>query len=68
MSLKAFHVVFIIIVTLFTLWFGYWGLQSYLDTGNVGHLWMAIGSFVGVILLIVYFRWFLKKMKNESYL
>jgi len=68
MSLKAFHVFFIIVATLFTLWFGFWGLQSYLHTGNVSHLWMAGGALVGAVLLIWYFRWFLKKLKNESYL
>ena len=49
MSLKAFHVFFIIVATLFTLWFGYWGLRSYLHTGMTSYLLMAIGSFISVI-------------------
>lgn len=68
MSLKAFHVVFIIVSTLLTLFFGIWGILSYQHTGNVMHLGMALGSFVGAVLLIWYFRWFLRKLKNESYL
>jgi hypothetical protein len=68
MSLKAFHVFFIVVATLFSLWFGYWGLRSYMHTGTTSYLLMAIGALVSVILLIWYFRWFLKKLKNESYL
>jgi Cu/Ag efflux pump CusA len=68
MSLKAFHVVFIVISLLLTLFFGIWGIQSYQHTGNGMHLGMAIGSLVGAVFLIWYFKWFLRKLKNESYL
>lgn len=68
MSLKAFHVVFIIISTAFTIWFGIWGVRSYLHGGGSSHLAMAIGSLIASGLLVWYFRWFLKKLKNESYL
>jgi hypothetical protein len=68
MSLKAFHVFFIIISILLTGWFGWWGVNSYRQTGDVTLLLMGIASFIGMILLLFYFRWFMRKLKNESYL
>jgi hypothetical protein len=68
MSLKAFHIFFISVSILLTLGFGVWGVTSFENTGNSGHLYLAIGSFVAMVLLAVYFRWFLRKLKNESYL
>jgi len=68
MSLKAVHIFFITISTLLCLFFGAWSIWSYKSFGHPGDLWMAIGSFVGVILLAFYFRWFLRKLKNVGYL
>ena len=68
MSLKAFHVVFIIISIVLTAWFGWWGVNSYRNSADVSHLVMGVLSIVGMVVLIIYFRWFLKKLKNESYL
>jgi len=68
MSLKAFHVFFISISILFTLGFGIWAVNAFEHTGDVSDLLMGIGSFLGTVALIIYFRWFLKKLKNESYL
>jgi hypothetical protein len=68
MSLKAFHVFFIIISILLTAWFGWWGVNSYRQGGDWSLLLMGVGSLIGMILLIVYFRWFMRKLKNESYL
>lgn len=68
MSLKAFHVFFIVIALIFAGWFGVWGIRSYLENGDVAHLLMGIGSMVACIGLGFYFRWFLRKLKDESYL
>ena len=68
MSLKAFHVVFIIVSILLAAWFGWWSVNSYRNTAEVSHLVMGAFSFIGMIVLVFYFRWFLKKLKNESYL
>jgi len=68
MSLKAFHVFFICISILLTLGFGAWGINSYENTGSSTNLLMGIGSLVLTVLLGFYFRWFLRKLKNESYL
>jgi hypothetical protein len=68
MSLKAFHVVFILISIVLTAWFGWWSVSSYRNTADVSNLVMGVFSFIGMVLLVLYFRWFLKKLKNESYL
>ena len=68
MSLKAFHVVFIILSLICSVGFGIWEIRSYRNTGEVTDLLMGIGSFVVSVLLLIYFRWFLRKLKNESYL
>ena len=68
MSLKAFHVFFVIVSLICTVGFGIWGVRSYQNAGEVADLFMGIGSFVVTIALLIYFRWFLRKLKNESYL
>lgn len=68
MSLKAFHVFFITVCAIFTLSFGAWGIRSYMQTSEVSHLLMGILSLVATGLLVWYFKWFLKKLKNVSYL
>lgn len=68
MSLKAFHVVFIIVTTAFAGYFGVWAFEDYRNTGHVSSLLMSIGALVTLGLLFWYFRWFLRKLKNVSYL
>ncbi len=68
MSLKAFHIFFIIVSTLLCLFFGAWGFWSYHQFGKAVDLWMAIGALAGVLVLVWYARWFLRKLKNVSYL
>ena len=69
MSLKAFHVVFITASSALAVGFGVWALRNYLSPDGRGlDLLLAIGSFLTGIGLIVYERYFLKKLKNVSYL
>ena len=68
MSLKAFHVFFIIVATLFTLGFGAWGINSYMHGGELSDVILGSISMVVSVFLAWYFKWFLKKLKNVSYL
>ena len=68
MSLKAFHLVFIILSILFTLMFGVWGVVNHGSSGNTAELVLGILSLVGTVGLSVYLRYFLKKLKHVSYL
>jgi hypothetical protein len=64
MSLKAFHIVFIIFSTLLALAVGGWCLWVDLVEGAPVYLAGAISSFVCAVALIVYGVWFYRKMKR----
>ncbi len=69
MSLKAVHLVFVSALSALAFGTGVWKLRDYFAPGGVnGDLWMGIGGLVGGILVVVYGRFFLKKLKSESYL
>jgi len=68
MSLKTFHIFFIIIATLLSAICGLWGVGQYRQTQSAGPLVFAIVSFLAVAILIVYGVWFLRKLKKVSYI
>lgn len=68
MSLKAFHVLFITASVLLSFWFGWFELSRYADTKEAMDLWFGGGSCVAGVGLIAYGVYFLKKLKNISYL
>ena len=69
MSLKAFHVVFITAASALCFGFGIWMLRDYrAPEGTAGDLCMAVASLVAAVGLLVYEGYFLRKLKNVSYL
>jgi hypothetical protein len=69
MSLKAFHLVFIIASILLALGFAGWELKSYWSAeGQAWDLALGLGSLAAAAGLVVYERYFLKKLKKVSYL
>ena len=68
MSLKAFHLVFIILSIMFTLMFGIWGVVNHGSSGKTAELVMSILSLIGTVGLSIYLYFFLKKFKHISYL
>lgn len=68
MSLKAFHVLFIVISTLFLSGFGLWGVSDYFTTSDALHLALGVVSLAGSVALVWYGTWFLAKYKKLSYL
>ena len=64
MSLKGFHIVFIVFSTLLALASGAWCVWVNLVEGNSMYLGGAIGSFVAAVALVVYGIWFYRKMKR----
>jgi hypothetical protein len=68
MSLKAFHILFITASTLLALGFSGWGFRQYLSEGTVVNLLFGIGSAATAVGLLVYGKYFLKKLRNISYL
>ena len=69
MSLKAFHVIFITASSALAFGCGVWALKDYFSAdGRALDLFFALGSVAAGVGLIVYERYFLKKLKNVSYL
>ena len=68
MSLKAFHVFFVAVSTLCALGFGAWAIADYLRTGSGTVLAMGILGFLAAVALVWYGLWFLRKLKNVSFL
>jgi len=68
MSLKAFHLVFVTVSAILGLGFGAWAIADYRRTGSAESLWWGVGSLAGTAALIVYGRWFLRKLKGVGYL
>jgi hypothetical protein len=68
MSLKAFHVFFVIVSVLCALGFGAWSIAEYLRTGRGSVLLLGILGFAAAAALVWYGLWFLRKLKNVSYL
>ena len=64
MSLKAFHIVFIIFSTLMALGTGVWCLWVNLVEGAPIYGVGAAASFIVAIMLMVYGFWFYRKMKR----
>lgn len=68
MSLKAFHLVFIIASIALAVGFGIWAAVAFFKGGGVMNLIVALVSFGAGVGLVFYERYFLKKTKNISYL
>jgi hypothetical protein len=68
MSLKAFHVIFVSASIAVSLFLGIWSFNAYRATGARIDLAYVIASCIAVVALLVYGRYFLKKLKHISYL
>lgn len=64
MSLKGFHIVFILISTLLALGCGIYCVRVNLNAGEAVFLPGAVISFAIAFGLLVYGLWFLRKMKR----
>lgn len=62
MSLKAFHILFIVLSVGLTLVVGAWGVQQYVREGSNGGLILAGIFFASGFLLVVYGVRFFKKL------
>jgi hypothetical protein len=67
-SLKAFHVFFVVLSVLCAIGFGAWAVRDYLRSGSGGILALGVLGFAAAAALVWYGLWFLRKLKNVSYL
>lgn len=68
MSLKAFHVVFVAASVVLMAFLSAWSFQNWRETGYPADLAGSIGAALAIVVLAVYGRYFLRKLKNISYL
>lgn len=69
MSLKAFHLVFITAACALAVGCGVWGLRNYWSAqGHLLDLLFGLGSLLTAVGLVIYERYFLKKLKDVEYL
>ena len=69
MSLKAFHLLFITASTALAFGCAVWGLRDFFSRdGLASDLLFGLGSLAAGIALLLYERYFLKKLKKVSYL
>jgi hypothetical protein len=69
MSLKAFHIIFICLSTALALLFGVWAVEHFVK-GEASGLELTLGiiSLALVPALIIYGKYFLRKLRGVSYL
>ena len=68
MSLKSFHIVFIVAAGALALLFGLWGIDDWRTNGITSSLWLGIGSLIVGACLVPYGIWFLRKTRKVGYL
>ena len=68
MSLKAFHIVFVTTAVVLCVGFGIWAIRKYQTHGDTLSVVAGIGSLVGAVVLVLYGRWFLRKLKGVGLL
>lgn len=68
MSLKAFHIFFIVVSALCAVGFSVWAVIGYTSSHDSGMLIVAAGSLLAGIGLIFYGIRFLRKLKHVSFL
>jgi len=64
MSLKVFHIVFISISILLGIFFAVWCLMEYAAENDSFYLIMFVLTLLMTFGLVIYGRWFLKKVKG----
>ena len=68
MSLKAFHIVFIVASIFLCIGFGVWSLQMWTTGGDVLDIVIGVISIVCGLLLTGYGIRFLKKLRHVSFI
>ncbi len=64
MSLKAFHIAFIVVSIVLSLVVTVWGVREYLAASSGSALLVALVAAVGGVALVVYGNRFFKKLRD----
>ena len=66
MSLKSFHIVFIVRSSLFMVYFAYWAVVSWFNYKVLSYLFYGVLSIISFFLLLMYSNKFKNKYKGLS--
>jgi hypothetical protein len=66
MSLKAFHIVFVISTILLCFGFGAWAIHDRMQGGGVMEFVLGLLALAGGLAMMVYFKAVLKKLRDIS--
>jgi hypothetical protein len=64
MSLKVFHIVFIVVCIALSAWVGVWGIRHYMAEHSVAALALAILFLSGGLILVLYGRRAFEKLRE----
>ena len=64
MSLKVFHIVFVMASIVMSVLVGGWGVWDYRRAGNTTHLAIGIGTLILGVVLVRYSMWFVRKIRS----
>ena len=64
MSLKAFHLFFIVVSTILAAFTGAWAISEYQTAHEWGYIVASVGSLAAAAALVVYGAAFQRKMKH----
>ena len=64
MSLRAFHIVFVIVTIVLSLFVTMWGIREFADERNTGALALAILFLVTAVVLVIYGKKVFTKLKE----
>ena len=64
MSLRIFHVIFIVCSIILSIGFAIWAMLNFQRQHTVGYLWTAIVALACAVGLVVYEIFFLSKVKE----
>lgn len=69
MSLKTFHIIFVVLTTVVSLFISAWSFVQYFsEERETSDLAMGIGGALAACVLLVYGRYVLKKLRHIGYL
>ncbi len=64
MSLKAFHILFVSVSVVLAVGFGFWGIREFRTRADSTALTLGVASFAAAVALLIYGRWFLRKLRK----
>ena len=64
MSLKVFHIVFVIVCVALSLWVGVWGIRDYVIEQSTGALSLGILFLASGLILVLYGKKAFQKLRD----